>query len=341
MENKIDNNGQGIKKVPNQSIFQPSQILIDNWKFWMAYEVIEQWQQSSSNCLQLYKDINLVQKQVLVNSLNGLKSKILQKKEKAQTLKDFKVAESIIREYFQNNAIVEMNKLLFSSKSLNLKAIHRLISMNFHQLSPRGLAACISEIINTLKSHEHNFYQKKTSYLKQEKSALKAYFVLWQKLKLKNVTSNEYNLTVNSIWNSMSLYFESKLKVEYCIVQHETILNLIQYCQTYYNMVNRSSGILDSLQKSLKEKCTFDILSLPVFINLKRVDAKHQKSLIEVSIGHSINYWGNSSVSWQQIELQLLNNLNSVVLEVYIDFQHCFMEHSYFTKNAQIIGFAK
>ena len=88
-----------------------------------------------------------------------------------------------------------------------------------------------------------------------------------------------------------------------------------------------SLTILQSIEKSLSQKASISLVSLPVFERMKKLNVLEQQKALEVWIGHCINYWGNAPVSRLQIENKLLENLAPIADSIFDDFYHSFIEH--------------
>lgn len=330
MENKTKNQLQYDSNSP-QIAYQPSKALLENWSLWMAYEVVEQWLTASQVSFEQPDIINLIPKETGKVYLEKLYLKIQQLKNLSDCVKDLENAETEIKQYLYNELIIQIQGTLQASRVKSIESICQLISKNRQQASLETLTAFFRDLCKFLNDRRKDFEEKKIDNLRRENSAWQAYLKLSHQLKVNQFISVDKidKSTEEAVWRAICMCFESLLNAEYYAAQSQIILSLLHSCQTYCDSVNRSTEILHRIQESLKKKSTLEVISLPVFTYLKKIDAAHQKRLIEIWIGHSIDHWGNSPVSWQQIEAKLLKNLEPVALNTCRDFQHCFLEHLY------------
>ena len=317
--------------LKTQLVGHPSQILLDNWKLWMAKEVVEQWQSNQEVQLNLddtLNNLNVTKNNYFNVLLEQLKLKIELTKKTIVSLQQLEQERTNLEEYFFQKIINKTQEAHYSIRDNTLKIFDKLVASDCHHASPQKLILFFKKLSEGLSWLRNKFEKQRINYLKKESSSWQAYFRLSEKLNSSSGNTLEDKGIEESIWNAISLGFESKLNIEKYAIYNQVIVNLIQLCQSYYNSANRSLKLLKKIEVSLKKKSSLDLISLPVFTNLKKIDTKTQRRLIEVWIGHSLNYWGNSPVSWQQIEAKLLENIEPVALALYKDFEHCFIEHT-------------
>jgi len=322
----MDNQKLKKKDSLTPSIYQPSERLVENWKFWIAHEVVEQWQQSSQDRTDLKITLNLDDKQFLSETSDKLKAKIESEKLALNASENIEKAKLSIEKYFDEIAL-SFQKRLKTKRSISTKSFKESLSANFHALSPDNLTSLIANYANFFTKRRNYFETEKNTHLRRQASAGIAFINLSEKFNSLASNSLGYMTMKESIWNALRVYFESKLLAKNFTVLHQTTLGLLELCQSYLDSVTRSSEVLELILKSLKGKSSLDILSIPVFSYFKKINALEQKEKIEIWSGHRMNHWGNAPVSWQQIEARLLENLESVAFDIYMEFQECFFEH--------------
>ena len=185
----------------------------------------------------------------------------------------------------------------------------------------------------TLNVQKNDLEAKRLESTKISSSAWSAYLKLFQELQELPPNSINFKRVEESVWNGISIYFESQLKAEVFSLYLRNVGSLFQFCHNYYDSVKSSDDVLEQIERSLKEKSRLEIVSLPVFTYLKKIDAESQKRSLEHWSCKGINHWGRSAVSWQQIEAKLVKNIEPSVIEVCKEFQHCFIRHVCATNN--------
>ena len=334
MNNK--NNNQELQDAKSiHSVYQPSQALIDNWKLWMAHEVVEQWQNSSRPDFEPWeKEVcNIADEQIISMSLNSLKQKIQDLKANITTVRDLERAEEAIRKYLVEENIGNVQKQVNCLKGRHIDKIRQLISVYFREVCPKELTKLLEHICLCLNVQKNDLEAKRLESTKISSSAWSAYLKLFQELQELPPNSIKFKRVEESIWNGISIYFESQLKAEIFSLYLRNVGSLFQFCHNYYDSVKSSDDVLEQIKRSLKEKSRLEIVSLPVFTYLKKIDAESQKRSLEHWSCKGINHWGRSAVSWQQIEAKLVKNIEPSVIEVCKEFQHCFIRHACATNN--------
>ena len=334
MTHLIDNINSNSLITTSQATKKPLKNLLDNWQVIIAKEVVKQWQQSSTNSK---LEENLLNSLALINDqsaevVNSLENKLELKISQIKNTLGYTEFNLNNNDELLNSLKEIIDELDSSLKSINSKkaeVIQELISFNWKQVTSSNFVTLFQKLIKKLNTKKTDFTNKKNIYQRNEASAWQAYFILNRKLQKVTVNSSRYNYYTESKWRAIFICFEAKLKITYyqdCIQREQ---DLIDQLQTYYKLLLKSSQILDHLQESLNKKATLSlqslkIISLPVFMYLDKVNADDQKKEIENWIGHSLNHWGLSNKSWQEIEKKLLENLESKVLTMYQDFRQFF-----------------
>ena len=320
---RSNNQSTSINAKPNN--FQPSQSLVDNWKLWMAIEVVEQLKSSELTSLQLSSIINTLdfsKRDVFVSQFDKLNQKISFLNLDNISIENVGKVKDSLEKYYFDTIDLEMQK---SSQELTIitnNKLRQLLSEDIKKASPQKLMKLLEDLVKILASNKNDFEKSKIGFIKQENAAWNAYYNLIGS----SFSKSEYLDNKESICKALSICFISRLQVSKYSIFSQTILNIIQICQSYYDSCRRSKRMLDRIQASLSKKCSLNLISLPVFTMLNRIDISEQKKLIEMYTGHHLNSWGSALVSWQQIEAKLLENLDYIALKLYKDLQTCFME---------------
>jgi hypothetical protein len=326
----VDNNALATQ---SNKIKKPLNDLLKNWQIILAKEIVEQWQESSSSMLEenLLNSINLINNQSSQNFTISEKKLELKIRKIKESIKYSEFNLNNNQELFKNLEEIsqELHVSLLVLRSENIEAMKELVSFDWQEIVAHNLVSYFDTILANLAIQKADLLHQKNTYQRNEISAWQAYFILNQKLHKVTINSSTYNYLTESKWRAIFVCFEAKLKVVYYHDFIQRIENLIDQSQTYYQLLIKSSQILDHLQQSLNKKSALSLeslqaMSLPVFMYLKQVDAEQQKKKIENWIGHSLNHWGDSTKSWQEIENKLLENLEPTVLNVYQDFHQFF-----------------
>lgn len=318
-----------IKKKIKSKQYQPSITLLENWKIWMTKEVIEQWltnQEVNLKISDILDTLDLTKNTDFTVLSIKLKLKIEQSKQSIVSIQQLEGLITDIEKYLRS--IFEIQNIDNDFRNYSIEAFRQLISIDYQQASPEKLVLFLNQLLKMFHFQKSIFESEIWNHKKKENSAWNSYLVLSSKLGDFMPNTIEYKCLEESIWNALYISFESRLNREKYTIYSQIMLNLIQLCQSYGDSANRSVKMLKQIKSDLEQKCTVDIISLPVFTNLKRIDAYQQRKIIELWVGHSLNYWGNSPVSWQQIEVKLLENIEPIALELFNDFCYCFRKHA-------------
>lgn len=298
--------------------FKISKVLIDNWNYWMASEIITLFQtQKSVNV----KAENIIQVLDFDRDF-GFSSLLAELNNKKQELENSAPHQhpDIIREsielYFYDIIsfqIKELSQALLLELSSLLKT---LIDVQFEQASPENLMIFFAELLQQLACKRGEWEEKKRFYLKREKSAWNSFDRLSE-------------LEDNNIWKAVEIAFESKLELEKSNCISFIVVELIMICQSYSNIVKRSFTLLEQIKRSLQDKNTLNItLSIPVFSLLQKINVDEQEKLLEVWMGgHKLNHWCNAPTTPQAIEQKLIDNIEPIIHSIFSEFEALFMDH--------------
>ena len=300
---------------------QPSKTLLENWKLWLAYEVITQLKNSQAVELDL---TSICTDLGTIDSRSDVFSTVFQKfsqkvnclKTQIYSLEEINYSSRIELEQFYNKAVFQhLHKVGQDWQMSATQHLQSSLSKDISQASPEKLMTFLEDLIEFLFLQKQYFEEQRIDNVTIEQSASKA-------------LNNLHNLSLgrDSMWNAISIIFESKFQKDVCSICSQINLTLIQLCQSYCQLSRRSLMMLEKIETSIKGKCTIDLVSIPVFTLLKKIDIVHQRSLIELWMGHKINYWGDTTVSWQQLESKLLQNVEYSAQELYLDFRACFLK---------------
>ena len=328
-------NSKEIKNIKRKQVERPSAALLDNWKVGMAIEVIEDWSKNGSIKLPLNEALavlDLSQNSSFQDSLNtliqSLKLELSTSQKTNFSANNLEEHRNNIEEYFLKNIKEKLQKVSQQIIVRSRATLRKLISLDCQQASPHKLRQYFQDLLKKLEEQKNHYEEMKSDYLKQETAANRAFFKLKNQLSSCEINSLEYLGIQESMCKAIVIYFESKFQVEINTIVSQIMLNQIQLCQSYYDSANRSLALLKQIKKSLEDKYSLKIISVPIFTHLKQVDPHYQKSLLGLWIGQSLNHWGNSTKSWQEIEAKLLDNIEPLALSFYRDFQHYFLEQA-------------
>jgi hypothetical protein len=302
--------------------YQPSQYILDNWQIQIAKEIICQWQkQSGTNNFSSFESIDSINQQIkqeFVNLFEIMKLNIQEKTELGE-LSEFILHDDeellIIFEQFAQN----LEKIIQESESKNINVIEKLFSVYLQEASPQKMKTLFENLRKQLVAEKRKFDAYKDIYLGYHATAWQAYFIFNQKLYKFDQNSSTYQFIIESMWRAICICFELKFKIKFIEDYSQMVRNLINLCDTYYDLASSSCQILDQIETSLNEKSSsaLQITSLPAFMFFSNDDVWQQKHSVETWVGHTINYWGRASISWQDIESILLKNIETIILDNY------------------------
>lgn len=298
--------------------FKISRVLIDNWIYWMASEIITLFQSQ--------KLVN-VKAEHMIQVLNfdrdcGFSSLIDELNNKKQELGNSTSRQhpDIIRDtleiYF--NEIISF-QIIDLSQDLHLEfsnLLKNLVDVQFDQASPKNLMDLLKELIQKLAYKRGELDTKKRFNIDREKSAWKSFYKLSE-------------LEDKSMWKAVEIALKSKIESERCICIGFIVAELIQVCQSYYKIVKKSFDVLEQIKQSLQNKNSLNVtLSIPVFSLLEKVNIDDQEKLLEVWIGGlKLNHWGTAPVSPQAIEEKLISNVKPLVHAIFLEFEKLFVDY--------------
>ena len=310
--------------MQNQSIYQPSQALIDNWKIWIAREVIQQWQTTKTVPKFDPKEILDVDIKIFSQTFEDLKL-FIQEQKSITNADEIKLAVAEIKawvELRQKNLEQVCQQLIFQGRE-------KLLGLSSKKINPQELLALLAKLTSFWQIQQKDLEEKKNYCIKREYSAWDAYRMLSRKLKLSEPESVGFKNNLGGIWNGLSIHFVAKLQVEIYGLYLRVLRNLHQQIQSLSDTAKSSAMFLAQIEQSLKADCIIEITSVPIFAYLQKVDPNRQRDLLEIWIGHSLNYWGRTPiVSWQKVKEKLLSNIEPIAWDCCRDFVSVFLECS-------------
>lgn len=336
----MNNTVNGNIHIPdNQAQYncQPPQYLLGNWQLQIAKEMIGQWRDSPASpkfcksAQALLESIDLTNQQIkqgFAPLSNKLDLEIQQKINITELNESIVYDNDKISLLFEQIA-QELENILQNLANKNIEAIKNLFSVYWQEISPQKLKVFLEQLCENLLIEKNKFNTQRIEQLDAQTSAWQAYFILNQKLHKSSSNSLKYQVLIESMWRAITISFKLKLRLKFIEDYSQMIESLIILCHGYYELVNCSCKILDRIQDSLDKKSasSLDIISLPAFMLFNENDVWEQKNVIEVSVGHSINYWGHTSITFQEIEANLLKNVEIIILANYPKFWQFF--HNY------------
>jgi hypothetical protein len=297
--------------------FKISKVLIDNWIYWIASEIITLFQSQKpvnikvDNIIQVLDFDRDCGFSSLLEELNNKKQEL----EHSISPQHSEIRE-ILELYFYDIISVQIRDL---SQDLHLEfsdLLKNLIDVQFDQASPKNLIVFLKELIQKLAYKRGELETKKRFYIEREKSAWKSFEKLSEQ-------------SDKNMWKAVKIALESKLESERRSCISFIVAELIQICQSYSISVKRTFTLLEQIKQSLQDKNSLNIIvSIPVFSLLNTISADEQEKLLEIWIGGlKLNHWGNSPASWQAIEQKLIANIEPVAYSIFSEFEALFVDY--------------
>lgn len=312
--------------MQNNLKIEPSEELLNNWKIWMAIEVIQQFKngslpKQSSQIIDSFISFDKEQEyQTTFESLEkGLKEKTRLLKQKYSSTPNLKDAKRELENFYFD--IVSL-RLQHVSQKIGTKEVAKLKQTIFkfaQNLSPVNMLKWLQDLSNAFLRKKNQHEKSRINYIERETAAFRAYNNLSETNNVKN--SSE-------VWNALFLGYVSLLKAEKDEILSQMFYSFIQLCQIYIVYTENSISLLNNIEDSLRASCNMEITSIPVFsCYLNKIDVDRQQKLLEVWIGgHCINHWGNAPVSWQQIKQQLFINLTPIAELIFKEFNDSYIK---------------
>jgi hypothetical protein len=325
MERKllVDTADNNTSNLSIQRKTRPSEVLLENWTYWIARETVITWQSSKSVSLNVDDVLTVLNLEgdhgfnLLFDTL-GDKKKLVQSQ--PYSLEQPSSIQVNLDVYFNEFIALDVESLNYDLQLESKAILNKFLKMEFEKASPEHLMQFTEELAKKLLCKRQELEEEKKWHCERQDSAWKAFYRLCE---LEKKTKNK------KIWNAAFLALNSRLSIEKYNHISYVIAELIQLCQSHYSIANNSFLMLEKIKTSLENRSSFNIIvSLPVFSKLNVINYDEQKELLEVwNGGHRLNFWGNSSISWKKLEERLLSNLEPVVLSLLDEFQSSFLQH--------------
>jgi uncharacterized protein YehS (DUF1456 family) len=327
----MNNNQSVTSKIANNMalsqkkyIFEPNEFLLDNWTLWLAKEVVVQLRDSKAVELDLGRVINkldLGQTKVFPELFAELQQKFNRiKTQKSLSQQTEKVRESL-SEFFVESIEEQLPQISQDLKHQTTEYLQKSLSLDFQQASPKKLSEFLNYLAETLLEQKKDFDRQTSSYQEKEGAAKRAY---------SNLAESQ---DPKAIGNSLLLIFESQLHIARCKICSDIVFSLIQECQIYSERSRSSTRILNKIESDLSNEISIDLVSLPVFWELKKLDIDKQRKLLAEATSHSLNILGKTTMTWQEIKAKLLQNLEPEARQICCDFLACFMDNVTIVEN--------
>ena len=301
-----------------KSDLKVSEDLLDNWRFQMAIEVIEHLKNKRPVLCaksKITEQLNFFESKDFAYLFDILKDRIT--KFQAETTLDFKNLEDIKVElniYYSESIISQLEQTIKKTFPNLLSELQKFLAKDIELASPKNLMFFLKELLQDLWQIKNNLKNLKAEAIRNESRGWKAYLNL-------GIRQNE-----DGIWNSLSFSLKSKLQFEIYETYSKFLFDLIQLFQYYHELSKSSYMILESIESSLKQKCSLEFTTDSVFSDLNKINHDEQLQLLKTGAGQYLNCLSKSELTCQEIELELLENLQPTAQSISIDFQARFLE---------------
>lgn len=207
-------------------IYRPSTVLLNNWKLWIANEVISNWQNTEREELKHEDILNSLKlsNDKLMSILDQIKSKIENAIETVTSIEQLKYADNKLEEYFSDISTRELQESNEILRNKNIKDFHKKISDSCTKANPSKTTAFLRDLSKILYERKNSFQKLKDQCLKKENSAFQAYLNLSHKFERTIESRLNLKHIKESMSNALFVYFESKLKAENYTAFNQTIV---------------------------------------------------------------------------------------------------------------------
>ena len=293
---------------------KPQPKLIDRWKNLIALEVVSQLRGEATQKSEL-EDISIPP----MNLKSELPMIINLLEQEAKPVKTLANIADLVREKkrlekycLQNLVKNEIQLKLDSLRRSKITLLKSILEINAKEYRPPDASLRAKKLASKLLD-----LKLEAESIVREKQLLQKN--AWEQYDRESSKKNLQNLYIQ-ITNGL----KAKIEEEYyqaLVVQ--LYLEAHQLCKIYQDWTDASLEVLKKIQKSLEETC----IRQKNFQSFKnKVDIAREQKLLEVWTGHPVNFWGNTPVSWQQIESKLLENLTQSAEKLSQEFCDCLSE---------------
>ena len=314
--NNLNNQAQNL-------ILQPSQTLIDNWKLWMAQEIVNQLKTRTSVKANFEKIVTLVELSNLDdfdNIWDTFKNRFNEIKQKSSLVDSYSILKQKLDREFSNIILDKIKNIPTLLENKYCDRLEQYIADDLQKASPGNVINFLKGVSKLLLFQRRKFEDNKSILARKIQSINQACINL--------SSSEDFKSEQQNVWNALNLLFKFKFEKERDLVLSKFILKLLQITQAYYNSAQKSFLFLTNVEKSLKSKCSIKLISIPIFMYFETININYQQLLIDLWIGHNINYWGNGSVTIEEFEQKLMININDISQSLFYEFQLSFLENS-------------
>ena len=310
--------------MKNQIKIRPSQELLENWKVWMAIEIVSQLKktQSSSLGLEVIDPLfKIDDKSIFGNfeeSITILKEKYLNLQKECSDSNQISKLRLELENYYFDKIVYRLQEIAQNIILRESDALKAVIFEIAKQTAPENMLMLLRKTSNYYLEQKNRYERAKIQYERDGVTALHEH----ESLLGKKITRD-----METIKRTLFEIYLCTLKSERSRILSHLFANCIQICQTYAACSEGSLTLLNSIESELQSQCKLKEISVPIFSNLG-LNIERHKELLEIWIGgHPVAYWSNAPVSWQQIKKQLLENLTPDAAEFFKSFNKCYIEH--------------
>ena len=303
-------------------VLKPSQLLIDNWKLWVAQEIVNQLKTRPAvevNMSKLLPQIELNELDSFDEIWNVFLISFNRVSQQFNSNNDFQEIKIILDKKFFQCTQKKFQKTIASLEWNHCNHLQQFISDNLQKASPQSAMNLLKDISKLLLFQRRKIENDKYEAIEKISSITQAFQNL--------VNSNNSN-EQDHIWNALRLLYKCKIDKERYLILSNLILKLLQIIQSHYDSAQRTFLLLTNVEKSLAKKCCIELVSVPVFIYFEVLNINHQQLLINSWIGCNINYWNNSPIKVEDFEKKILDNIDDVAKSLFYDFQLSFLENT-------------
>ena len=297
-------------------VLKPSQVLLDNWKVWMALEVVRRLKDDNFGNIEDYFELPMstLQKrfEIIYRLLYEESRRLRNSINITQSLPQ---AKALLEQYYFDTVTFEVQKISADPSITDISVMKKTLYLKVQSIKPKSLINLMQATANKLLIQKNHAQAEEHKYIEMEFSASQAY------MKISQIESSDQ---IESAWNAIEMSVKSKLRA----LEQNTIAQLytdvIVHCNLYCKWGKRSLKVLEQIECSLLEKSSMKPICIP---NISAVNIEEEQKSLERWIGHCTNHWGIAPVNWLSIEEKLLENLENTARSLFQDFLDQFMEY--------------
>ncbi|BAZ47139.1 hypothetical protein NIES4102_41850 (plasmid) [Chondrocystis sp. NIES-4102] len=308
------NKQSSIKEKFNK--FDGTQRLINQYALYISMKMITEIENKNftkrTNVNEIVKKLTIIKYKIIrqfrdniINIIETIKNKFIRIGVLCNLEEIKKNYNKVVNEKIDETSI----KLKLESK----KIFQDSLSIDFQQANFKGFLMLIKNLAKVIFKQKKFFENKMDKLIKKENSILNALE------RIQCIQSIKPKQPI--ILNAFILHLKNKLDIDIYKIIIENSLYLIQFCQSYCNCTLSSINFLKSIKNCLATKCNdFNILcENHLLYYSSKIDINYQLRLLEKQLGCSLAFWGNNSLTAQQVESQLFNNIRDLVENLYLN----------------------